>query len=378
MTRLQALARFADLPGVPASAPWVAAICAALACLPVLAQEANESSLDLGGAVRFNLGWLGYADPPNEGELELELLRFDAKGQRGPLSFSLQYRWYDGFDAVHHAWAAYTPSPGSQWKLGIQQVPFGLLPYASHSFWFGSGYYLGLEDDHDPGLVYHLARGNQDLHVGLFTGDEYGDAARFDRYSFDVADDGVLRYREAGRVHLRWARRWAHDAGELEFGASGFTGRVQHQASRRHHGHHGAAAHLQYTRGDWTWQGQWAWYRYDVPGGRIALSAFLFPFEIASEGHVLTANAAWALPRSGWFDGITCYNNLSTTQGRGPGSGDSWQNVLGCSFAKGKSFTYVDLISGRNMWFIGGPGIGLAHGDDSWRTRLNINIGFYF
>ncbi|HEY9144112.1 MAG TPA: hypothetical protein VIM90_08775, partial [Arenimonas sp.] len=377
MTRLQALARFADLPGVPASAPWVAAICAALACLPVSAQEANESSLDLGGAVRFNLGWLGYADPPNEGELELELLRFDAKGQRGPLSFSLQYRWYDGFDAVHHAWAAYTPSPGSQWKLGIQQVPFGLLPYASHSFWFGSGYYLGLEDDHDPGLVYHLARGNQDLHVGLFTGDEYGDAARFDRYSFDVADDGVLRYREAGRVHLRWARRWAHDAGELEFGASGFTGRVQHQASRRHHGHHGAAAHLQYTRGDWTWQGQWAWYRYDVPGGRIALSAFLFPFEIASEGHVLSANAAWALPRSGWFDGITCYNNLSTTQGRGPGSGDSWQNVLGCSFAKGKSFTYVDLISGRNMWFIGGPGIALdAPGDPGWNTRLNINIGF--
>ena len=117
---------------------------------------------------------------------------------------------------------------------------------------------------------------------------------------------------------------------------------------------------------------------HDVPGGRVALSAFRFPFEIAAEAHVVSANVAWALPRSGWFDGITCYNNLSTTRGVGAGSDDSWQNVAGCSFAKGKSFTYVDLISGRNMWFIGGPGIALQPGDDAWRTRLNINLGFYF
>ena len=32
-------------------------------------------------------------------------------------------------------------------------MPFGLLPTASQSFWFGSGYYLGIEDDYDPGLV---------------------------------------------------------------------------------------------------------------------------------------------------------------------------------------------------------------------------------
>lgn len=62
-----------------------------LGCSPAHASgtvPADETSLDIGGAVRFNLGWLEYADPPNEGELELELLRFDAKGRRGPFSAS--------------------------------------------------------------------------------------------------------------------------------------------------------------------------------------------------------------------------------------------------------------------------------------------------
>src|SRR5690606_10148638 len=96
---------------------------------------------------------------------------------------------------------------------------------------------------------------------------------------------------------------------------------------------------------------------------------------------VPTFNLAWELQRPGWFDGITCYNNLSLTLPRGghPGLRESWQNVTGCSFAKGRMFTYVDWIAGRNMWFAGGPGVGIHEpGGDGWRSRLNINMGFFF
>ena len=42
-------------------------------------------------------------------------------------------------------------------------------------------------------------------------------------------------------------------------------------------------------------------------------------------------------------------------------------------------FTYVDWIAGRNMWFAGGPGVGIAEpGGDGWRSRLNVNMGFFF
>lgn len=73
--------------------------------------EADASpAFELGGAVRFNYGWLDYG--PSSGP-ELELLRVDARGNAGPAFFSLQYRWYDGFDAVHHAYAGWTLEDGS-------------------------------------------------------------------------------------------------------------------------------------------------------------------------------------------------------------------------------------------------------------------------
>ena len=108
------------------------------------------------------------------------------------------------------------------------------------------------------------------------------------------------------------------------------------------------------------------------------MSAFQAPFQIAARADVPSFNLAWALPRSGWFDTITCYNNLSATLPRGgAGLDDSWLNVTGCSLGKGPMLTYVDWIAGRDMWFVGGEGVGID-GPGRWRSRLNVNIGFYF
>lgn len=340
--------------------------------------HATEPELDLGGAVRFNYGWLDYGP---SSEFQPELVRVDADGGAGRAFFSMQYRWYDGFHAVHHAWAGWRLGEDADVRAGVQQVPFGLLPYASHSFWFGSGYYLGIEDDYDLGVVWRRESGAHQIHAGVFFGDEYGTGARDGRYSFDVATTDALPYRERERVIVRYERARDRGDGTLALGASLFTGRVEHRAGGGHHGHDGVAAHAQWTRGPATVQLQWARYRYRNPESRIALSAFLAPFEIAAEADVPTFNVAYELPRPGWFDGITCYNNLSATlpaRDR-PGLRESWQNVTGCSFAKDRMFTYVDWIAGRNMWFVGGPGIGIDEpGSDRWRSRLNVNVGFYF
>ena len=40
---------------------------------------------------------------------------------------------------------------------------------------------------------------------------------------------------------------------------------------------------------------------------------------------------------------------------------------------------YLDWIAGRNMWFAGGPGIGIVdEANAGWHSRLNLNVGFYF
>lgn len=370
-----------------ASSPIVRAISSIAAAVLVSASLTAEASerdrnggayFEPGGAVRFNYGWLDYGPTSR---LQLELLRADLDAGTGPFSFSAQYRWYDGFDAVHHAYAGWQFSDATQLKAGIQQVPFGLLPTVSQSFWFGSGYYLGIEDDYDPGLVVIHRSGSTTWHLGWFSGDEYGSGARYDRYSFDVAQTEALPYRERQRLHARVenARDWA--GGDLLLGASAFAGKVQNTQTRRHYGHQGAALHAQWTRDGWTAQLQWARYRYDVPGDRIAISAFQSPFQVAAQADVPSANIAYSFGQKGWLDDITCYNNLSMTRpvGHRAGLRNSWQNVTGCSLQKGVMLTYVDWIAGRNMWFAGGDGIGISEGGPSrWHSRLNLNLGFYF
>ncbi len=362
----------------------ISSIAAAVLVSASLTAEASERDrnggayFEPGGAARFNYGWLDYGATSR---LQLELLRADLDAGTGPFSFSAQYRWYDGFDAVHHAYAGWQFSNDTQLKAGVQQVPFGLLPTASQSFWFGSGYYLGIEDDYDPGLVVIHRSGSTTWHLGWFSGDEYGSGARYDRYSFDVAQTEALPYRERQRLHARVenARDWA--GGDLLLGASAFAGKVQNTQTRRHYGHQGAALHAQWTRDGWTAQLQWARYRYDVPGDRIAMSAFQSPFQVAAQADVPSANIAYSFGQKGWLDDITCYNNLSMTRpvGHRAGLRNSWQNVTGCSLQKGVMLTYVDWIAGRNMWFAGGDGIGISEGGPSrWHSRLNLNLGFYF
>ena len=338
----------------------------------------KDSYLDVGGAIRFNYGWLDYGSTDG---IDLELLRADLKAGTGPVSFSAQYRWYDGFDAIHHAWLGWQFTPDTALKAGIQQVPFGLLPTASHSFWFGSGYYLGLEDDYDPGLVLSRQHGSTQWHLGWFSGDEYGDARRYRRYSFDIAATDALPYRERDRVHARIEHRGGDTGSQWLLGASGLVGRLQDIHSRQHHRQYAAAVHAQWQHGPWTTQLQWARYRHDVPGQRIALSAFQAPFEVAAHADVPTANLAYDFGAVGRLEQLTCYNNLSMTRplGSQPGLRNSWQNVTGCSLHKGPMVTYVDWIAGNNMWFAGGPGIGIDDGSLSrWHSRLNVNIGFYF
>ena len=338
----------------------------------------SDSYLEIGGAIRFNYAWLDYGSSSG---IEPELLRAGLKAGTGPLSFSAQYRWYDGFDAIHHAWLGWQLTPEHELKVGIQQVPFGLLPTASHSFWFGSGYYLGLEDDYDPGVVLSQRHARTQWQLGWFSGDEYGDARRHQRYSFDLAATDAQPYRERERLHARIERHGSSRHGQWLLGASGFLGRLQDVHSRKHHRQYAAAVHAQWQQAGWTAQLQWARYRHAVDGHRVALAAFQEPFEIAAHADVPTANLAYSFGAQGWLEQLTCYNNLSMTRPLGgqPGLRNSWQNVTGCSLHKGPMVTYVDWIAGNNMWFAGGPGIGIDDGSPSrWHSRLNVNIGFYF
>ncbi|MBO1895850.1 hypothetical protein HNW13_008695 [Shewanella sp. BF02_Schw] len=339
--------------------------------------------VDIGGAVRVNYGWKDYDD---NAKLEFELFRADVnyKSKDG-LFASAQYRWYENMDVVHHAYMGYQFDDAQSVQVGVTQVPFGLLPYAAHSFWFGATYYLGFEDDYDAGIHYKNEQDGWRYDLAYFVNDEIGDGSNYDRYSFDAATTADSPYEEAGQINARVEREFTSGevthklGGSLQYSQLDFMADAATVVGEDTNGL-AAAAHWQLDWKQWQLQLQYIHYDYDIDNSeRIALSAFQYPFEIAAEADVATVNIAKSFDVDwGPITNLNFYNDYSQVMASGQGLDDSIQNVTGVAITAGKFYSYVDWIAGKNMWFVDGAGVGIDNGDTSWHSRLNINIGFYF
>jgi len=350
--------------------------------LPALAVPVTDE-VDIGGAVRVNYGWKDYDD---NSKLEFELFRADVnyKSKDG-LFASAQYRWYENMDVVHHAYMGYQFDEAQSVQVGVTQVPFGLLPYAAHSFWFGATYYLGFEDDYDAGIHYKNEQNGWRYDLAYFVNDEIGDGSNFDRYSFDAATTAESPYEEAGQINARVEREFTSGGvthkvgGSLQYSQLDYMADVS-SVDGEDVDSLAAAAHWQLDYEQWQLQLQYIHYDYDVKNSdRIALGAFQYQSDIAAEADVATVNLAKSFDVDwGPITNLNCYNDYSHIMASGDGLDDSIQNVTGCAVTAGKFYSYVDWIAGKNMYFAGGPGVGIDNGDTSWHSRMNINIGFYF
>ncbi len=360
------------------------------ACLLAMACSATQANAipindewDVGGALRVNYGWKDY---DSDDSIEFELFRVDVNYQSDVLYGSAQYRWYKDIDVIHHAYIGYHINEQNKIQMGVTQVPFGILPYNSHSFWFSANYYLGFEDDYDTGFHWINETGSWRWDLAYFISDEYADGTEFDRYSFDIATTADSAYEEAGQVNLRGENTIKSGEFSHKVGASLQWQQLEYQGDTAGAGPgddiegYAGAVHWQMDWQQWQTQLQYMHYYYDTPSDkRVALSAFAFPFEIANEADVITANIAKGFDVDwGPITHLNCYNDYSQIFASGQGRADSIQNVTGCAITAGKFYSYVDWIAGNNMWFINGPGIGIDEGEQRWSSRLNVNIGFYF
>ena len=148
--------------------------------------------LKVGGTLRWNYfvkSWAGQdANRMKLGDIALDTFRINVSGDYGPLKLSGEYRFYAGYSMLHHGWMGYQAGPW-MFTFGLQRQPFGLLPYASHSWFFDLGYYLGLEDTYALGLSAHYHKGHLDAWIagyknsgGSYTGSSVDSA----RYSYDL------------------------------------------------------------------------------------------------------------------------------------------------------------------------------------------------
>ncbi len=364
------------------------------------AQEDAGPHLDVGGAFRINAfykTWEGEeANRARGGDLAFDTFRLNVDGGWKDLTLSAEYRMYVGYHMLHHGWVGLAPSDKVELRLGVHQVPFGLLPYASHNWFFDISYYVGLEDDYDLGLVGLYTGEKLQVQVAFFKNDEgsfTGASADSARYSYDLVytTPDELGYAGLEEDHTdvetnQGNLRVVGTFDDLEVGLSGRLGMLYDVASGDFGSHWAAAAHLRYSPGPLDLQLEGIAYSYApaTPQGRdfVVMGAYDYPYMVASDGALALANLAWTIPtKLDNLDSITLYEDYSVLVKTGTDWPATHQSVTGALLAAGPIYTYVDLAVGKNHpWLGGGYGNALARAeaDTGWQARFNVNVGYYF
>ncbi len=382
-----------------------------MAQLSQLKEQTKENQnwpIKVHGAVRFQYVYEDY-NPANEsrgGDIDFDIFRLNFDGEIGDVILSAEYRWFQYQEAVKRAYFGYNLDDNWQAQVGIIKIPFGNMPYNSHSYFFNSTFYIGLEDEHDSGVKMRYRSDQWDFDIAFLKSDEQGGvdgyvSDRTARYNYDtvgirlpgegIYDTPELAVGESNSWALRGARQWTiSDQENFEFGMSAqggnlYSGNIDDSSSvsqwaNQNVGHRSAfAIHGVYNNGPWNVQVQFGDYTYDlkIDNQGVVMAAYAFYDTIPSEASVYTGNVSYSLPVSfGPVTNLTFYNDHSLITDKQELENDTWMNVLGMAMAAGGGFyTYFDFVRAKNQPFIGGS---IASDSGKVNNRFNINFGYYF
>jgi len=368
------------------------------------AEEPEEKGINIGGAFRVNYGYLDWDEGGRDrgGDFTFDTFRLNLKGELGDILFDAEYRFYPEYDfhTPHHGWFGYNFTENLQGQIGIQQVPFGLQPYASHNYWFSGAYYIGLEDDYDMGVKFLYDRGPWAYSLAFYKNEELGNPSDAGRYSIDIIDNADGGFagaqpdgnRENNQVNGRVTYTLDHgDLGDTEIGLSGQWGQIYNDITGDDGDRWAAAVHLNGNYGRWNVQLEYAPFEWNpenpesvdgipIDDDIITMGGYSFSWGVPAKGQFGIFNVAYNLPVAwGPIDSLTFYSDNTVIE---PDADDKfstiWQNVVGCLIAAGPLYTYVDVISGKDMIFMGGDMVGSTDASHGRNTRINVNFGYYF
>lgn len=396
-TQLEALQKKVDsLQAAQAAQPAVAAAPPAPAEKPepitLASTHTKDTGITIGGAVRFQYVAGDYNRGVNKrkGDIQFDIFRLDLKGKVHGVILDAQWRWFQYMTAIQHAWVGYDFTDTSQLQIGLTRIPFGNQPFDSHSFFFSSNYYVGLEDTYAAGVEYVYSGDPWNVQLAFFKNDTTGGVGggnRTNSYSYDI-----LGVREPGEGIFDAP---SHDAGSIDtvaaraaytfkptsdlsvqLGASGMYGGLQDPNRRIGH-YYAAALHSDINYKRWNLKLQASRYAYstDTHATGLVVGAYAYYDTIAAKANTYTAGVAYHLPVSwGPVQSLDIYNDYSLINNKSGGLRSTFMNDLGVGVTAGDMYTYFDFVTARNQPFIGGSMAGNGKVDN----RFNINFGFYY
>ena len=369
----------------------------------VFAQDPPK--IDIGGALRFNYNYSTWKEGQVKrgGDFGYDLFRINAKVDYDGLKLNAEYRLYsEGFGGgmLKQGWVGYDFNSQNQLHIGLTQVPFGITQYNSHNWFFSINYYVGLEDDHDMGIKYLHEGEKIDYAIAFFKNAEelrFGSNSDISdsRYSYDIASkdldgDGTLDLRNKesnqvnGKINFKFGEASSH-----KIGASAQFGAVYNLDTEENGTQYAYAVHYQLKANRFDAKVQFSQYVInpqnpeDETTDITAMTAYGFPYFVASEATTYTLGLAYAIPvKWGPITTVQLYNDFGYLDKRIDSFDDTFMNVTGALLMAGNVYTYVDFANGKNMpWLNADFNNSLAEGStlsDEWEMRFNINIGYYF
>ncbi|WP_423822194.1 hypothetical protein V5738_17865 [Salinisphaera sp. SPP-AMP-43] len=328
------------------------------------------------------------------GDLILDYFDLGISGDAGNgITYGLDYRWSDVNFAddqmLHNGWAAYDFGAGdsSQVKGGFFQVPFGNLPFGYQSFWAPGRYYLGFADNQAAGLGYKYEANGWRLDIDAFKNDDLEQNTTYGgnpSNGYDQINGGNVRVGytfkpEAGTVNVSGSVR----GGQLETDSvSGGDAMGNRWA---------ASAAVNASLGNWTLQGQYTDYRYNVAddsalsGDSVIFENYGYGYLAPASGQMFSASIGHTFPvELGPISSFSVYDDYDYLMVGGDGeyasqagfegaSGDTQVNVVGAQMIAGPIYIWAEMISGKNAAMaFNGPN------DDNWHHRFNLTAAYYF
>ncbi|RLD24759.1 MAG: hypothetical protein DRI71_01565 [Bacteroidetes bacterium] len=319
------------------------------------------------------------ANKKRGGDFNFDMFRLYVDGNYNNVIVSTQIRLYSsdfGGILIHHAWMGYKFKNSDEIQLGINKVPFGITPYASHNWFFNMHYYFGFEDDYDLGIKYVRERDKLKLYAAYYRTSELPPHI-FARYSYDVVDT----HNEINQLNFKVL----YDLSMVELGASIQLGQLEEVATGDKGDRYAFAIHAESNINNFNIMLQSIFYGFSPTGpitDRVIMAAYDAPYAVASEGVIYSIGIRYHLPLElGPLTGIDFYNDYAYLNKTNSSFYDSQMNVLGAGVTFGPIYTYIDWASGINHSWLG-PDYdnSFAEGvaDNKWHSRFNINFGYYF
>lgn len=380
--------------------------------------KTDTGTFTFGGAIRARYDWrfndvgLGGQRKASE-HFDFDTLSLKAAYDSDTIFGAAQYRFYGG-SSIYGPRNGYRGYPGEvsfpMWAyvgykltkedsitVGLNQAPFGLTPYFGTSFIETLGFAMGLEEVYNFGVKYSHVEPDLNYQIGYYPGanpNAIGLSLDSARYSTNIVradsyvpfgSNNAEQNMFIGRAEYFFLK---NDLASFAVGASIWHSDLYNFDTRQTGTKQLEGVHVLGTYGPWGFKGIYV--RQDIDSKNpllndlISIGGFDFSNNMATHGNFVSAEVTYKVADPIGPFTVVPYAGYSAYFKDKASFQTSERFILGGAWtltADPNLIVYTEAVIGRNDPYVGAGQFvnGLAQGGDNrWKSRFIMNIGYYF